>query len=97
MPDVNQISAYADQIAPMATLVLLSTFTLIAGWSVAGRILDQTILFGFLVGLAVAVLCFVMALAIGSLSLNSLTFISIGAALVAGLSGSVLYQVTNDR
>lgn len=97
MPDVNQISAFADQIAPMATLVLLSAFTLIAGWSVAGRNLDQAILFGFLVGLAVVVLRFVMALAIGSLSLNSMTFITIGAALVAGLSGGVLHQVTNDR
>jgi hypothetical protein len=37
MPDVIQISAFADQIAPMATLVLLIAFTLIAGWSVAGR------------------------------------------------------------
>ena len=66
MPDVNQISAFADQIAPMATLVLLSAFTLIAGWSVAGRNLDQAILFGFLVGLAVVALRFVMALAIGA-------------------------------
>ncbi len=97
VPDVNQISAFADQIVPMATLVLPSVFTLIAGWSVAGRNLDQAILFGFLAGLAVVVLRFVMALAIGSLSLNSMTFIAIGEALVAGLSGGVLHQVTNDR
>jgi len=97
MPDVNQISAFTDQIAPMTTLVLLSAFTLIAGWSVAGRNLDQAILFGFLVGLAVVVLRFVLAMAVGSLSLNSMTLITIGAALVAGLSGGVLHQVTNDR
>ena len=69
VPDVNQISAFADQIAPMATLVLQSAFTLIAGWSVAGRNLDQAIQFGFLVGLAVVILRFVMALA-GGVSLE---------------------------
>ena len=96
VPDGNQISAFADQIAPMATLILLCLFTLIAGWHVAKRNLDQAILFGFLVGLAVVVLRFVLALAVGSLSLNSMTLITIGATLVAGLSGSVLHQVTND-
>ena len=92
VPDGAQISAFADQIAPMATLILLSLFTLIAGYSVAGRDRDQAILFGFLTGLAVITLRFVMALAIGSLSLNRMTFITIVATLAAGLGGSVLRQ-----
>ena len=96
MPDGNQISAFADQIVPMTTLILLTLFTLVAGWHVARRDLDQAILFGFLVGLAVVVLRFVLALSVGSLSLNSMTLITIGAALVAGLCGGVLHQATND-
>ena len=47
--DGGKISAFADQIAPMATRILLALFTLLAGWRVARRSRERPILIGLLV------------------------------------------------
>ncbi len=89
-PDGDKISAFANLIAPIATLILLSLFTLIAGWRVAQRNLDRMILVGLLVGVATAAFRLVMSLASGLSSLDGIAFITIGAALAAGLCGGFL-------
>ncbi len=87
-PDTEKISAFADQIAPIATLILLTLFTLIAGWRVAIRKHDQMVLTGLLVGVAAAAFRLLMALT----SLNGIAIITISATLIAGLCGGFLRQ-----